>query len=74
MASMYATLISQITLSRYLANKIDAIKAPLIDAILKPKCFEDEGWSEPFAHNEHHADTINVTHTVLENVKQTPKN
>jgi hypothetical protein len=45
-----------------LANKIDAIKAPLIDAILKPKCFKDEGWSEPFAHNEHHADTIDNAH------------
>jgi hypothetical protein len=47
-----------------LANKIDAIKAPLIDAILKPKCFKDEGWSEPFAHNEHHADTIDNAHLI----------
>jgi hypothetical protein len=45
------------------ANKIDAIILhSKVDAILKPKRFKDEGWSEPFAHNEHHADTIEHAH------------
>jgi len=45
--------------SEYLAIRIDAIMLHSIDAILKPKRFKDEGWSELLsAHNEHHADTI----------------
>jgi len=59
-----------------LANRIDAITLHSIDAILKPKRFKDEGWSELlFAHNEHHADTIKRRpldkSAVSSNVKQT---